>query len=340
VIVAATVYVLSPLGAISIFGRRVSDYQLIDLTVGGHGTGIHFGKSAGLFLAPLEPSVLMVVALLALLGWTSMRSGRWLWAGRAAIVFLVPAILITLDRSAWLTAIIATGVFAVLPAARRSAAVTAGILCLVFALSFFSVLANVVGANAVSANPIATECATGCTQAAPGSDEAPLRGGTGLSGREFLWTASFLAINHRPITGYGPGTNVPAIDTYLTGDGLHFKGLTSHDTWLRTAVELGIPGLLFLLAVLLSATLVFLRAPLDPRQPSERRTGIPDPTRVTFAVSLLGLLGAMTFESFFLGGVNFSNLYLGLALAMMVPPMTLDHFLGTLSRRTPRPKPK
>jgi len=334
VIVAATVYVLSPLGAISIFGRRVSDYQLIDLTVGGHGTGIHFGKSAGLFLAPLEPSLLMVVAMLALLGWASMRTGRWLWAGRAAIVFLVPAILLTLDRSAWISASIATGVFAVLPAARRSAAVTAGVLCLVFTLSFFGVVANLVGANA-----IATACPTGCTQPAAGSDEAPLRGGTGLSGREFLWSASVHAITHRPITGYGPGTNVPAIDAYLTGEGLRFKGLTSHDTWLRAAVELGVPGLLFLLVVLLSAAWVFLRAPRDPRPPTERRTGIPDPTRVTFAVSLLGLLGAMTFESFFLGGVNFSNLYLGIALAMMVPPMTFDHFIATLSRRAPQPKP-
>lgn len=329
-IVAASVYVLSPLGAISIFGRRVSDYQLIDLTVGGHGTGVHFGKSAGLFLAPLEPSVLMVVAVLALLGLTSMLTGRALWASRAAIVFVVPAILITLDRSAWLAALMATGVFAVLPTARRSAAVLAGILCLVFTLSFFSVVANVVGANA-----IATACTTGCTQAAPGTggDEAPLRGGTGLSGREFLWAASVRAIALRPIFGYGPGNNVPAIDTYLSGDGLHFKGLTSHDTWLRTAVEQGIPGLLLLLGVLAVSAWTFLRGPREPRQAGERRTGIPDPTRVTFAVAVVGLLGVMTFESFFLGGVNFSNLFLAFALTLMLPPTTLLQFRRSLSRR-------
>jgi O-antigen ligase len=333
VVVAATVYVLSGLGAISIFGRRVSDFQLIDLTVGGHGTGIHFGKSAGLFLAPLEPSVLMVVALLGLLGWTAMRNGRWLWIGRGAIVFMVPAILITLDRSAWLTAMIATGVFAVLPTARRSSAVLAGVLCLLFTLCFFGVVANLVGANA-----IATACKTGCTQAAPGSDEAALRGGTGLSGREFLWSASVHAIEHRPVIGYGPGNNVPAIDAYLSGDGLHFKGLTSHDTWLRTGVEQGIPGLLLLLASLAVAAWTFLRGPREPRQPRERRTGIPDPTRVTFAVSVVGLLGAMTFESFFLGGVNFSNLYLALALTLMLPATTLAQFRHSLSRRASAPE--
>jgi O-antigen ligase len=327
VIVAGSVYVLSQVGAISIFSHRVSDYQLIDLTVGGHATGAHFGKSAGLFLAPLEPSVLMVVAVLAMLGWTSTRTGRWMWAGRAAIVVMVPAILITLDRSAWLAALMATGAFAVLLAARRSAAVLAGILCLVFTLSFFSVVANVVGANA-----IATSCSTGCTQAAPGSDESPLRGGTGLSGREFLWAASVRAIEHRPLFGYGPGNNVPAIDTYLTGDGLPFKGLTSHDTWLRTAVEQGVPGLLLLLGVLAVAAWTFFLGARKPPRTSEPRTEATDPTRVTFAVSVVGLLGVMTFESFFLGGVNFSNLYLALALTLMLPPTTLQQFRRSLTR--------
>jgi O-antigen ligase len=155
-----------------------------------------------------------------------------------------------------------------------------------------------------------------------------------LSGREFLWSASVRAIAHRPVVGYGPGNNVPAIDAYLSGDGLHFKGLTSHDTWLRTAVEQGIPGLLLLLAALAVAAWTFLRGPREPRQPRERRTGIPDPTRVTFAVSVVGLLAAMTFESFFLGGVNFSNLFLALALTLMLPPTTLAQFRQSLSRRT------
>lgn len=333
-VVAASVYVLSGLGAISIFGRRVSDYQLIDLTVGGHPTGIHFGKSAGLFLAPLEPSVLMVVAVLGLLGWTSMQSGQRMWAGRALIAFIVPAILITLDRSAWLAAILATGVFAVLPTARRSAAVIAAALCLLFSISFFSVVANVVGANA-----IATACSTGCTQAAPGSDEVTLRGGTGLSGREFLWAASLRAIEHRPVFGYGPGNNVPAIDVFLSGDGLKFKGLTSHDTWLRTAVEEGIPGLLLLIGILLTAAWTFLRSPRAPRQSRERRTGVPDPTRMTFAVAVVGLLGVMTFESFFLGGVNYSNLVLAVALTLMLPPATLRQFRVTFGRGDSRSEP-
>jgi ABC-type phosphate transport system permease subunit len=49
-------------------------------------------------------------------------------------------------------------------------------------------------------------------------------------------------------------------------------------------------------------------------------------------VSVVGLLGVMTFESFFLGGVNFSNLYLALALTLMLPPTTLQQFRRSLTR--------
>ena len=323
VVVAATVFVLSATGDVFIFGRRVSDHLPVDLTIAGHSTGVYFGRSAGLFLVPLEPSVMMVMAIVALLGWTAMRQGVWMWAGRAATAFTVLAVLVALDRSAWLAAIIATGVFAALPLARRSATVTAAILCLLFTVCFVDVLANGIGANAVSSN-----CATGCPAAAPaGTDEVSLRGGSGLSGREYLWRASLDAIKKRPLLGYGPGTNVTAIQPYLSGDVPRlYRGLTSHSTWLRTAVEEGVPGLLILLGVLLVAAVVFVRAPREPRRRRDRRTGIPDPTRVTLAVSVVGLLGVMTFESFFLGGVNFSNLYLAVALALMLAPMTLAQF--------------
>jgi len=318
VVVAATVYTLSLVGSVTIFGRKVSDYQLVDLTVAGLPTGIHFGRSAGIFLAPLEPAVIMVMAILALLGWTAMRKGGWMWAGRAAIAFIVPATILTLDRSAWLGAIIATGVFAALPSARKAAAVISGVLCLFFAICFVGVLANEVGANAVATNGCSASCPL-----APGTDEAALRGGTGVSGRDHLWKASFDAIKKRPLLGYGPGNNVPAIGPYLTGANSIYRGLTSQSTWLRTAVEEGVPGLLLLIGVLLTSTWVFLRGPKKPRAPGERRTGIPDPTKATLAVSVLGMLGVMSFESFFLGGVNFSNLYLALATALMLPAMTL-----------------
>ncbi len=319
VVVAATVYALSVVGSVTIFGRRVSDYQLVDLTVAGHPTGFYVGKSAGVFLAPLEPAVIMVMAILALLGWTAMRRGGWMWAGRAAIVFIVPATILTLDRSAWLGAIIATGVFAALPSARKAAAVISALVCLFFAIFFVGMLANEVGANAVAT----IDCTAGCPAPAPGTDEAALRGGTGLSGRDHLWKASFEAIKERPLLGYGPGNNVPAVGPYLTGPNSIYRGLTSHSTWLRTAVEEGAPGLLLLIGVLLTSAWVFLRGPKEPRAPGERRTGIPDPTKATLAVSMLGMLGVMSFESYFLGGVNFSNLYFALATALMLPAMTL-----------------
>lgn len=328
VVVAASVYAVSLLGGVTVFGRRVGDYQLVDLTVAGHQTGIHAGRSAGVFLAPLEPAVIMAMAILALLGWTAMRRGGWMWAGRVAIACIVPAAILTLDRSAWLGAIIATGVFAALPSARKAAAVISGVLCLLFATCFVGVLANEVGAKAVATNG----CTADCAAPAPGTDEAALRGGTGLSGRDHLWKASFEAIKQRPLLGYGIGNNVPAISPYLTGPSSIYRGLTSHSTWLRTAVEAGVPGLLLLIGVLLTSTWVFLRGPKKTRAPGERRSGIPDPTKATLAVSMLGMLGVMSFESFFLGGVNFSNLYLALATALMLPAMTLGQLWSTPAR--------
>jgi O-antigen ligase len=310
VVVALTVYVVAFVGNLNIFGRPVGLYQLADLTVGGQATGLFFGRSSGVYLAPLEPSILMVIAVGALLGWSATRRGRPLLLARLALVFIAPAILLTLDRTAWLAAIVATGAFAVLAPAARLKAVTATVLFWFFALSFLLVLSNVVGANAV-----APACTAGC---APGTGETTLRGGTGLSDREHLWRASLYAIQERPLLGFGPGNDVPAIDPYLDRAGAPTHGLTSHSTWLRTAVEMGVPGLALLIGVLGAVAWRVVRR-------LRETIGEADAFQLALVASVFGLVPAMTFESFLLGGVAFSSLYLTLALGLIAAAQPVRH---------------
>ena len=78
-------------------------------TVAGREPGLHFGYSSGAWLTPLEPSVMMAFGILALHGWSSGWSGRDLRLVWVAILFTIPAILLTLDRPAWLTATVGAG---------------------------------------------------------------------------------------------------------------------------------------------------------------------------------------------------------------------------------------
>jgi O-antigen ligase len=307
VVVALTVYYVSVAGGPTVFGRLIGFYQVADLTIGGAPTGLHFGYSAGAYLTPLEPSVLMAMGIVALLGWSSGRSGRDLLYAWAAIIFTIPAILLTLDRSAWLAASVGAGVFVVMAFVAKMRISTAAFVCAFFTLLFLLVYANLVGANSVGIG-----CTSNCAAAGDGQT---LRGGTGLTGREYLWTASFDAIKHKPLLGYGLGNDVQAIDTYLSRLTIpkiySLAGLTSHSTWFRTAVEMGVPGLLLLLGAGLAVAWVFTRRFLD----SETR---PDATQIALAAAVCGLLPAMTFETFLLGGVNFSSLILALAAGLSV----------------------
>jgi O-antigen ligase len=309
VVVALSVYFVSVAGGLTVFGRLIGFYQVVDLTIGGKSTGIHFGYSSGVYLTPLEPSVVMVMGIVALLGWSSTRSARDVRLAWIAIIFMIPAILVTLDRSAWLAATIGAGTFAVLAYAAKLR-MAAGVLVFVFFATFFLLVFE----NEIGANGIRNACTANCAAA---GDETPIRGGGGLSGREFLWKASEDAIKHRPIFGYGPGNDVTAIDPYLGSDavraGYNLVGLTSHSTWFRTAVEMGIPGLLFLIAVGVAIAWVFVRRALSAGT-------LRDPTRIALAAALCGLLPAMTFETFLLGGVTFSSLFLTVAAGLTVGP--------------------
>src|SRR5260370_18007035 len=74
-----SVYVVAIAGNVNVFGRAVGDYQLADLTLGGHSTDLLFGRSSGIYLAPFEAGMTMALAVGTLLGWRAARA----WGPRA-----------------------------------------------------------------------------------------------------------------------------------------------------------------------------------------------------------------------------------------------------------------
>jgi O-antigen ligase len=315
VAVAATVYLVSVHGPFTAFGRVVGDHLVGDLTVGGRATGLLFGRSSGIYLTPFEPAIVMAIGVVALLGFVSMRRGRERLPVNLSLAFTIPAILLTLDRTAWLAVAAAAAAFTVLSLMARLRWWTGAVVSLVLAVSLFALLTNSVGVNAVRpACSVPVPAGTSCPPGSQQSPESPLRGGTDLTGREYLWAASIAAIRTHPLVGYGPGTDALAIEPYLSGKGSPFKGLTSHSTWLRTAVEMGVVGLGLLGAVLVATGWIFLRQLLH-RAPASR-----DPIQLALAASVAGLVAAMTFETFLLGGLTFSNLYVALAMGLLVLP--------------------
>jgi O-antigen ligase len=246
-----------------------------------------------------------------------------------AILFMVPAMVLSLDRSAWLAAAVGAAFYAALLAAASLQPKFAAALALLFLLLLTAVTTNLVGVNVLrEVCVIPLSPGQTCPDWARRLEELSLRGGGGLSGRQFLWSASWDAIKARPVSGYGPGTDVIAIQPYLHGPGLTYLGLSSHSTWLRAGVEMGLPGLVLLIAVIAASGLVFVRRlklgpPTRPR--ALRASNLPtgwggESVELVWPALLAGMLPAMTFEAFLLGGVTLSSLYLALALGMMAIP--------------------
>jgi O-antigen ligase len=259
-----------------------------------------------MYLAPFEAGMTMALGVGTLLGWSANRAGRPRALALLGILLMVPAMLLTLDRTAWLAVILGAGAIAVLTRAGRFQAATASVICVVFASVFLAVLVGGVGANSLFGS-----CRVNCAT----SPDSTLRGGTGLSGREYLWRASISAIEKRPIVGYGPGNNVPALYPFLVGGANQIETLTSHSAWFRAAVELGIPGLVFLVWVLVVVAWIFMRGRL-------RGESVGDPVHLALAASLCALIPALTFESLLLGGVTFTSLFLALALGLVTVPLS------------------
>jgi O-antigen ligase len=138
-----------------------------------------------------------------------------------------------------------------------------------------------------------------------------IRGGASLTERDALWAASLAAARHRPLTGYGPGTDAAAIAPYLGPAYAAYTGISSHSAWLRTAVEMGVPAVFLLAAIWVAALGLSLTA--LRRRPDLVRSG----TVVVLMALAIAFLTDQTFEVYLFGGLGLPNLLTAVALGMV-----------------------
>ncbi len=123
----------------------------------------------------------------------------------------------------------------------------------------------------------------------------------GLNGRTILWRAGLKALQHRWLFGVGPGNSPQAILPYVPRA---YAGLTPHDSILRTAVELGIVGLMIWLVIVVGSVLKSGQDFWLSREGSVTRWN----TSIIMAL-LLATLAQQMVESLFLGGVSFGDFF-------------------------------
>jgi O-antigen ligase len=193
--------------------------------------------------------LLVAIPLVLVVASDSTRPrSRYFFFGTAAL--MVGAVMSTLSRGALLTLLVLIAAIAILPA-RRSLFRSRGQKVLVVAgIVVVSGLAFLMTASTF----------------APRLDSI-LTSDTAGSGRLSLWKAAVHSAKDRPILGLGYGAfkdssyellvTTPGVDLVHFDPGL--EGHFAHSTYLETLAELGIPGLLLFLGVLI-ATALELRA--------------------------------------------------------------------------------
>ena len=350
---AASSVVLWLLGPVRSFAEPIGIYLITELRVGEILTGVIIPRASGPYVTPGYQALNLAIGLFSLLAIrpTLGRGRRLVDLGIAIIII---ATLLTMSRGGWL--VVATGslVIVVIQAMRRDGSWrdrawtdrSALASLVVVGLALGLLLANVIGADArydlakirygdAAAGTSQEDIVTGVPVAGGGDPTSPtatpvaVRGGAESTSRGAIWSASLSAILARPITGYGPGTNADALAPFLTGPNETYRGLTSHSTWLRTALEMGIPGLLMLIGFVLASAWVVIRG-----LGSDRRLAEPWSTGL-IASSLALVVGQLT-ETLLLGGLTFASLYWATAIGILVARPTGWH-LSAMARRPAPP---
>lgn len=322
-VLAASSIVLAVTGPFELFGRWVGFYFVTEAMLGGEPLGVVVLRASGPFATPGYQGIAIAVAIVA----TLVLARRRRPGLGAVLLVLIFGLIVTLTRSALLAGAAGAAFIAVVSFVRRApdarALATAVVIVAFLGAMGFEVLEfrarydiafDRYGPLAADLDgfPIPPNGTAGSGSGVvrppppgPGSTSV-VRGGWETSGRLAIWRASLEAIAASPLVGHGFGENPSAIAPYLTGSNSVYAGLTSHNTLLRTAVELGIPGLLalmaFIVAVLVSAV-----------------SGRPQTSSVV--VVFLTLLGVMGFESLLLGGASYPSLALGVTAGLLSAPL-------------------
>jgi O-antigen ligase len=317
IIAAVSNYLLWVVGPLRAFGRPLGDYLPTQLTFAGRPTGLHIARVAGIFLAPGSETIVLVAGLTALLALRSAMSGGRRTIASAGVLFFTLTLLTMQTRDGWFMGAVATGGFVVaIWWLKGRVERLALVVSIVLAVTLLLVLSNTVG-SITTVSAAAQLEPTGAVVSDDTSGAVSVRGGASLSGRLPLWKASASAIQARPVFGWGPGNDAIAIQPRLTGANSVYRGLSSHSTWFRTGVEMGVPGLLALGAILVAvATAAARRLPVALR-------GDLDLTIIAFSVIVIALTLGQFFETYLLGGVTFHSFYWTLGLGLLATGMRM-----------------
>jgi hypothetical protein len=335
VAMTALSFFFSLTGPVLWFGRWLGVYLVEELTFSDHPTGLILLRATGPYLAPGSQALALVPAILALLAIRPGLGRRGQLVAGLALVVVLAGLLATFSRAGWLAAIVGSALLAVQHLKFRKVDVAAAAVFAVLAISFGGLLMNVIGADYRTDLTVARIPPAGLLEASssdegaldllptvpttvpPGSSPAPNasepvvhdRGGSELSGRLEIWSASVRAIEDSPWIGYGPGTNAIVIDPYLTGVSRRFVGLSSHNTWLRTWLEFGLFGILGFAGFVLATLIGGLRVgPIAPRRRSLRMGAL---------AIFVSLIAAQGFETFLLGGVSMPSFVWSMAAGLL-----------------------
>lgn len=133
-----------------------------------------------------------------------------------------------------------------------------------------------------------------------------------LSGRGILWDAAYRAILDRPLTGFGIGNSVSALNMYS----LNILGRTPHNTYLRMWVEMGIFGLLIYLLFVYNIFRGFFRMKNK------------NMLLVTVFAVIAGSLFQQIFETMLLGGLSMAGAYFFVFSALFESMTEFNEELG------------
>ena len=325
IVIVATGWLLLTLRGVVLFGKDVGVYFIEELTLFGQGTGVTFFQNYGPFVGPsTEPLAFATAASLYL---ASRTTGIRRLAAYAAAVVVIAGLVVTFSREGLIMAAIATAALVAYDLRRHrlnvAVAAAAGFLA-IFALTSLMGVVGVFGRLDLTAqwygqtavpilmNPDHTQRGDVSTpsvtpgQGSPVAAPSPvvvypavvdLKTESSFDARFSLWAAALAATKKSPVVGYGLGTDATAIVPYLNGQDARLQGVTTHSTFMRMLVEMGIPGLLLQVWLSLVAAAVAIRAIF--RRSSKAMT------------VLAGCLAAIIFHELFgtliFGGFGYSN---------------------------------
>jgi hypothetical protein len=330
-------------GPVTVFHEPLGIYFITELRVGDVLTGVIVPRASGPYVTPGYQALNLSIGLFALLS-IGRIAGRGRILINFGIVIVVLAILLTMTRGGWLVAAVGSLAVVLIVAIRsrsasgdneRPAFIDAPSLgsFVTLGLALILLLSNAIGADArydlavirygdAAAGTSEEEIVTGPQPDPDGPVGGvigptaspipiPVRGGAESSSRGVIWSASLDAIKVRPVTGYGPGTNAQALAPYLTGENEVYRGLTSHSTWLRTAVEMGILGLASLIGVIVLTVLTVLRS-----RSADKR--LMEPSSAALLASIVALVVGQSTETLLLGGLTYASFFWAMAMGLVV----------------------